>query len=498
MSGWDRRLTTARAGLRRAAVWLDSPPSRRFCVILFGLYALHVVTGLMAHAMWHDELQAWLIVRDSGTPAELARRLAYEGHPLGWYLLLWPFRFLGRDPAWMQVVAGACALGAMALLFARGPFSRLELLLLPLSYPLVFEYAVKSRSYALGNLVLFVFCAAFVARRSTFWLALLLAVLVNVHAMFGLIALGGVSAVVVRRWQETGWRSILQRADGAAVIVLMIGAVVAVAVAWPPPDSGFAMGWAFDLDRAHVDRTMSALVALVGGGAIWQGLAPTAPFVGLMLCALFLARGPRAPAAAAFFGTAVLGLLAFMHVKWGLAPWHSALLVVVLVAAVWLGRGEQGPSGPALLPRPVFAAVLAVQAWVGVSAAVNDRSIPFSAARETAHILIDAGLRDAPVFALHDEAASGVIAYLGVPTAFYGPGWREGSYVIWDKARLVPVDVAALVDRAAAVPRAVVLDCKATITEAPPDPRLVEWRRVEGAAESCVIYRVALSRPGSR
>lgn len=486
------RLPDATERLQRLGGWLAGAPSEHFRLIVFGLYALHVVTGLAAHAMWRDETQAWLIVRDSADLFQLAHNLAYEGHPIGWYLLIWPLRFLGPDPAWMQVAQAACALGAAALLLWRGPFSRLELVLLLLSYPLFFEYAVKSRSYALGTLLLFAFCSAFVARKPVLRLAALLALLMNVHVLFGLIAAGGFAAVVVRRLREEGWRHGLRRSDLPAFLVLSLGAALALAIARQPADSGFATTWAFDVIPDHVLRTAHVLAAFLKGPTFPGPDFPLSSFLGLALIALILARTGRAPAAAAFFATSVAALLMFMHVKYGPAPWHHALLFVVLVAAVWMARGREGLCGPALVPPVLFAAVLVVQAASGVRAAVDDRRFDYSSARETARLLRQANLASAPLFALRDVAASPVVAYLRVPSAFYGPGMREGSFVIWDTARLAPVDIAAVIDRAETAVDPVVLDCGDRIADGPPpDPRLVEWRRVQGVNESCVIYRIA-------
>ncbi|MFT4121500.1 hypothetical protein [Bradyrhizobium sp.] len=475
---------------RRAWDWLMAPPTQGFRLAIFGLYALHIVTGLANHAMWLDEVQHWLIVRDSTSLGELIHNLAYEGHPLGWYLLIWPFRLLGRQPEWIQVVQGACALGAAALLLWRGPFGRLELALLLLSSPLLFEYAIKSRSYSLGDLILFAFCAAFVARRSPLLLAVLLALLVNVHAMFGCIALGGLACVAVQRWRDDGIRRIIRRSDAPIFVVLALGLAIAIAVTRQPADSGVAIGWRFDLDFDHVRRTASNLGAFITDRVALDTSAFVHMGLGILLCLIILCRARRAPVAAAFFGVAVAALMTFLHAKYGFEVWHRSLLFIILVAAVWLGRGTQGPDGPALVPRILFAMVLVAQAWHGIRVAIYDRTVDYSAARATARALVNAGLGSAPLFVLRDHLSATVVAYLQAPKAFYGSGMREGSFVIWDKARLAPVDIHAVIERAAATPNAVVLDCVGNPPFGPvPDPRLVELWRGYGHIESCIIYR---------
>jgi hypothetical protein len=42
------------------------------------------------HELWRDEVQAWLLDRDSSSAIDLLSRQKYEGHPALWQLLLMP------------------------------------------------------------------------------------------------------------------------------------------------------------------------------------------------------------------------------------------------------------------------------------------------------------------------------------------------------------------------------------------------------------------------
>jgi len=59
-------------------------------LIIASLFLLLNLSSLVFHEMWRDELQAWLIARDSKNILELFINLKYEGHPALWYLLLTP------------------------------------------------------------------------------------------------------------------------------------------------------------------------------------------------------------------------------------------------------------------------------------------------------------------------------------------------------------------------------------------------------------------------
>ena len=72
--------------------------------------------------MWRDELQAWLLARDSDTPITLLGNLKYEGHPGLWHLILMPLTRLPFGPVSMQIVHVLIASLSIFVLFAYAPF----------------------------------------------------------------------------------------------------------------------------------------------------------------------------------------------------------------------------------------------------------------------------------------------------------------------------------------------------------------------------------------
>ena len=134
--------------------------------LLFVLLAVYNVIRLFRHAMWRDELQAFMVAAASNTPLDLFAKLKYEGHPGLWHLLLWVVTRFTTDPVAMRVLHLVIALGDWVLVWRLSPFRPVGKLLLLLSYYLFWEYFVVSRAYALGVLLGFGF-AALQARRPT-------------------------------------------------------------------------------------------------------------------------------------------------------------------------------------------------------------------------------------------------------------------------------------------------------------------------------------------
>src|SRR5919202_3894562 len=59
--------------------------------------------GILTHAMWRDELNPWLVARDSNSFVELFQNIKYEGHPGLWYLCLYGLNQFTHNPVIMQV-----------------------------------------------------------------------------------------------------------------------------------------------------------------------------------------------------------------------------------------------------------------------------------------------------------------------------------------------------------------------------------------------------------
>ena len=163
-------------------------------------YAIGLTTGFLIlggftafnHEMWRDEIQAWLLARDSASFFELFAHLKYEGHPGLWHLCLMPLSRITASPVIMQVFHLLIA-GVTVYLFVRyAPFNWLQKFLFCFGYFVLYEYAVIARNYALGLLLLILFCVLFRERyKRPLWIGGILFLLAHtsVHALIVTIAI---------------------------------------------------------------------------------------------------------------------------------------------------------------------------------------------------------------------------------------------------------------------------------------------------------------------
>ena len=107
------------------------------------------------HEMWRDEVQQWLLVRDSYDLFELNQNLKYEGSPGLWYYLLFPITRIFNDPFYMQVLHVLISSSTIFIIFRYSPFNKIQKILLTFNYFLFFEYSQISRSYGLSVFLIF-------------------------------------------------------------------------------------------------------------------------------------------------------------------------------------------------------------------------------------------------------------------------------------------------------------------------------------------------------
>ena len=322
---------------------------------LTAVYALVLAFGLAHHEMWRDELQAWLLARDSADPADLFANLKYEGHPALWYLLLMPLTRLTASPVAMQALHLVIASTTVFLVARFGPFTRLQSALFAFGYFPLYEYGVLSRSYALGLLLVVVACVFLRdrwRRPVRLGVALFLLSHTSVHgAVLALAFLFGLMLDFLLQGRAVvGGSSVALRRVCVAFLLALSGFLLAVAQLLPAPDIGLGGSRAPLVLHLHFDATHFAdclrLPAFVfffplGQDLFWMANVPfglpdldalySIPVACLLLIAIVWRHRRRAVPLAIYL-CSVFGLLTFFYVLyWGSLRHHGFLLVAFLM-----------------------------------------------------------------------------------------------------------------------------------------------------------------------
>jgi hypothetical protein len=428
------------------------PRSLRFSSLL--TLAFLTGTGIVAchHELWRDEMQAWLIARDSPGWWALCLQGRYDGTPPLWYLLLRPLTLITHRPEAMQVLNWILAGLTFFLICHFSPFSRLQKILLCFNYYLAYEYGVVCRQYLPGILLLSAACILFpVAQRHpwAFAATVAAAAMASVYSLILAVAMAGAF------WGPALFRPGTRRHLPALLAVA--GAVGAAVYGMLPRSDTFyapADGWFFHWYPERLARVACAFTNAIfllprPEGYFWIPAWLT-PFTWLHYLAIALSLPllaattlifRRSVAASVFHGIATAGILLFLYTKYLGFTRHVGFLFIAFLLALWLKRAGSSPESPAAatlrptsrrLPQFAFTLVLSVQAVTGVWAAGTDLNRSFSCGQEAAAAISAHHLDRAFIAAWPDSTGADLAGYFD-RSIYYPRSGRIGSFTRWDR-----------------------------------------------------------------
>ena len=443
-----------------------------FAPTLTVIYALVLSFALFHHEMWRDEINPWLFARDSAGIFDLFRNLEYEGHPGLWYLLLMPVTRLTNSPVGMQILHLLIASTTIFIVAKYAPFSTLQKSLFPFGYFPLYEYGVKSRSYALGLLFVVVTCVLLRQRwRHPLWLALVLCLMSNTNVHTFIIAISITFGLALDYWLNCRTLAADDTVDVRRVytaFVIVLGAMLlAVLQLSPPADAYQALGYREDNIRRILTFLQTAFFSphvffiirtwLEVWVSSWAGLEASEArqvmgnlrdLFGVYVC-VFLATIAvycrRQPIAQVVFLCCGAGLLHFFTLIHGGRVRHYGFFMIALILLLWGGRHltawsrgiEKGPpmrEAGASFGGMLLTGLLVLHALSGLHAVAADIKHPFSLGKRAAEYIRAENLDSLPMIGHQDFAVTTVVGYLQRQRkVHYVRRNREGSFVFYDE-----------------------------------------------------------------
>ena len=424
-------------------------------LLLGGIIAWH-------HEMWRDEMQAWLIARDSASPIEVLYHLnRYDGHPGLWHLCLYVLKLITQSPIIMQPFHLIISAVSAYIFLRYSPFTRLQKTLFVFGYLPFYEYAIICRNYALGVLLLFLFCALFRnwrRRLPLLGLILLLMCHTSVHALIIVI-----SILIGLCWE------LLANADRPArkeirigLGLILFGIVTAIIQLKPSgPNLGISTGWRTEFESNYFLRVFNILpkaflpipeFTLRYWNTYILDRLPAADEVKFVLAVLILLFALflflRKPLAFLMYLFGTIGLLTFFYSKRFGFIRHWGFLFMAFVAANWLcyycrdlpklkfnlvNRLNAISLGLARSVGVVLIVLFALHLVGGVAAAIMDYKYPFSNGKAVAQFIKSENL-DGMIIAAEapDDVTLEILGYSEKDTFYYPRTKRFGSFIPWD------------------------------------------------------------------
>jgi hypothetical protein len=407
-----------------------TPPSLRkgdstaFVLLVAFVFLSLGVVGAYHHEVWRDEVQAWLIARESSNFRLLIfENLRYEGHPGLWHACLYVLTRMTDDIFAMQLVHVVLATCAIVIFLSWAPFSRWQKLLFCFGYFPFFEYNIISRSYVLGVICTFAFCALFETRKRThIILAAILFVMSNTSVYGAILAIS--FFVLIATDAICPQRTSLSKVDLAiSWLIFLLGLLLALLQMTRATGLGSTSGGEHQFGLRHFAFSISRIwcayfpvpdVSTLNfwGTNLYQGFlrkfgAPVDEIVYVTVIAgsfLFLVCGIayfiRTKRILLCYLSGTLGLFAFSYVVFQGALRHHGHFFLLFIACCWLSESTVGSviqrdsRAPVIQARlhyqcKALTALLAVHAFAGVYAFAMGTVHPFSVRQRAAQFILD-------------------------------------------------------------------------------------------------------------
>lgn len=227
---------TSRFGLKKIA-----EDYRNYYLLLLLIFIILGAIGITYHEMWRDELEAWLIARDSNSIFALLENIKYTGHPPLWYFCLYIITRFIQSPWAMQLFHLLVAVTFVYIFIWYSPFTKLQKTLFCFGYYSLYEYSLISRNYGLGVVFVFAFCALFPSRYQNYLLlAIILSLLSQVNAYSLIISFALLLTLILDALVNSDNSKNLYSkrwSIAASLIIYGINLIVVVSQILPPSDA---------------------------------------------------------------------------------------------------------------------------------------------------------------------------------------------------------------------------------------------------------------------
>lgn len=420
----------------------DNRSSNGFHSILFILYIILGIWGILVHEPWRDETEAWMIARDSGSFSDLYQNMRYQGHPMLWHIGLFLISRFTTDPLAMQIYHLLIISVAVYLFMRYSPFPVWFRSLFPFGYYFFFEYGVISRNYAPAVLLFILFAIWF--HRKPWLSALCLGLSMHTNAY----AFMGASGLALGLWAFPFMRQLFVQRKTNKSIMLCLGIVAVFGILSlkgmiPPDDAVYKpkkIEWGSPKD--FLEHSGSVFWSAASMQRFWRisfwnarlfydtNIITIYSIILLGFIMMYMLKKPEHRIA--FMAFSVFIVL-FNHLVYPTSAFrHWGMWFFSFITLIWI-RGFDGVSFKTWMPEKAFwTGILSLHLFSGISARVYDVFMPFSGGREVAKYIKSHHLDSSLIIGNPDYASSTACGFLGGKKLYYPEKQKYGTFMVWD------------------------------------------------------------------
>lgn len=411
--------------------FLSEQAQNRILWILFGIWAILVITGIANHEQWRDEGSDWLTVRHVSFTELLGTLIPQIGHPPMWYFLMYPLGNMGLPLVTVNIVCAVIIGISMYLMLFKLKFPFYLKAALVLCNFFVYEYPVVGRNYCLVVLFLMLTLYWYPKRFDKPWMyALILIGLFNTHSMVFPMAFG---ILLLYCWELLEFKKLSAKTGIAALLIAIGGAYLIPYMALPGLKAVSA--------KLEIPDHFLQFKTAVGNGLLVGGVEDldTLRNVALLMCAaLFLCLFSRLkPFAVLLCGAG--GLMYLLTYKYNGQHRHHGLLMVEILFAYGLAPyylkdkftiASFERNNPVKIGTIILAVMLAWQSYIGIMSVQYEVEHTFSDSKGAAEFLKENNLEHKILVGHQSWAASAVLQQLPADCKMYWADTKRWGYYI--------------------------------------------------------------------
>jgi hypothetical protein len=446
--------------------------NKKFIYWVLFAYIVVEITGTLFHSMWRDELHFWSLAGASSSLQDLLHRKAWDSHPDLWYIMLYAVRMVSDNPFSMQVLHSAIAITTVFLILKYAPFSKIQRGLLVFGYFFLFEYALISRNYAIGMLLITLLLILYPRRvHYLFTSALILFFLAQTNLFSTIICIAFLLTWIFEFIFSEPFRAALLRKKAiliSGIILIVAGLCWAFYAAMLPGAVSHSEVSDFSLSQLTLRELIRSVATL------WKAWVPI-PVMGLQfwgtnfirsnnieaILALILMFSAglmflKRPVVFFYYIISLTGILGFIFLIFYGYIRHHGYLFIILVICLWLksfyqennrtlrsGFLEKSYGWLKKNSNRLLVILLAGQMLAGIYAFTVHLSVPFSAAKVTAQYIRAEKLDRFLIAGDQDLSLEPVIGYLDKEAFFFSRN-AFSRYLVYDTARREPASRSAV------------------------------------------------------
>ncbi len=120
-----------------------------FYLIIIAIFFTLATIVSLKHEYWPDELNAWLIAKDSSVIELFTKYLRNDGHPALFHLIIKTFQFFGLQLRDFRIISLLFSTLGVAVFVFKSKFKWYLKALFPFTFFIFFQYTVTTRGYCL-------------------------------------------------------------------------------------------------------------------------------------------------------------------------------------------------------------------------------------------------------------------------------------------------------------------------------------------------------------